>query len=404
MLLPGLSYGLTDCAGAEVQLKQDGTYTVHVLKLSISKKLVQIGTKKSYQGSSAKIAGLEISEPLAITITGKGVLIKKTNRLEVASEQNLQHLFPALKLAEFYVQHFPSGEHSYVAIVRKEIADAVINVFKKQGTTVLMLSLGPFVADQVIPQINAYEDVLKFEGHQIQLNQTKEWTDYSYAAEAKSGFPLKIDIESIPEVFLLAYATAFQFILNTQLDLITVHDEVLDQNLVELSAKLKFKKYSTMMLFFFFAVLMLNFLLLSAYNSANQELMSKAGQQSYIYENKQNLEEEVKGKENLVKKLAWNKGYHYAYLCDQIGSSLPKDITLNEMQINPLSGSNIGLIKDVQLEVGSIKIKGETSSVYSVNNWIYELQQKSWVKSVQLEKYTADEQKQTQVFTLLLNY
>jgi len=404
MSLLSLNYNLTACAGAEVHLKQDGSFDVRLLKLSLNKKLVQIDVKKRYSGSSAKIISDKLAEPLAITITGKGVLIKKTNRLDIISEGSLQHLFPTFKLAEFYVQHFPAGEHSFISIVRKETADAIIDAFKKQGAEVVMLSIGPFIVDQVVPQINAYQGVLKFDGHQVVLNADKNWSAYSYAAEMEPGFPLKIDMETMPEEFLLAYATAFQLILNDKLELIEVESEQISEKLTELMAKQKFRKYGAVVLFFFFGLLMLNFLVLSTYNSNNQELMNKAGKQTYIYENRQKLEEEVKGKENLVKKLGWNKGYSYAYLCDQIGSSVPKEVLLDELLINSLSGGSQGLIKEIQLEAGRVIIKGQTSSIYAINDWIYELQQKSWVKNVQLEKYTADDQKQAQVFTVLLRY
>ncbi|TCC97715.1 PilN domain-containing protein [Pedobacter hiemivivus] len=402
--LLGLHHGFNSCAGAEVHLKQDGSYDVRLLKLSLRKKLIQIDGKKRYSGTSAKITDFVLDEPLAVTLMGKGVLIKKTARLEVASAQTLQHLFPTLKLDEFYVQHFPAGAHSFVAIVRREIADAVMAVFKKQGAEVLMLSLGPFATDQVIPQLNSYGDTLKFDGHQVVLNEAKEWIDYSYAAGTNAGFPLKIDIETIPEEFLLAYAAAFQLILHDRLDVVEVEADAIKDRLIGLSAKLKFKQYGMAMVFFFFILLMLNFFLLTGYNSSNEELMSKAGRQSYIFENRAKLEQDVKEKEALVKKLGWNKSYKYAFLCDQIGASMPKDVTLDELHINPLIGSRIGLIKEAPLELGSMKIKGQTGSVYAINGWIYELKQKNWVKDVQLEKYTADDQRETQMFTILLKY
>ncbi|WP_169304302.1 PilN domain-containing protein [Pedobacter frigoris] len=399
-----LASGLTNCAGAEVHLAQDGTYVVKVVKISLDKQQVHIGSKKTHKGSLAKITPEPITVPLAITLTGRGILVKRTARIDVVSESSLQHLFPTLKLAEFYVQHFVSGAHSFVAIVRREVADAVMGAFKKQGAEVLMLSLGAFVVDQVIPQLNSYSEVLRFDGHQVEMNADKSWKEYNYQSGLTLGFPLKIDIETMPEEYLLAYATAFQLILNDKLPLIEVDADHIKDRLEEHAAKLKFKKYGTLMLFVFFALLMVNFLLLSMYNSSNQELMSKAGKQSYLFENRQKLEEEVKGKENLVNKLGWNKGYRYAYLCDQLASSLPKELTLHELQINPLSGNTIGLIKDTDLETGNMKIKGQTTSVYAVNNWIYELKQKAWVKDVQLEKYAADDQNEAQVFTILLNY
>jgi hypothetical protein len=389
--LPGIDRGLTSCAGAEVRLEQDGTYKVRLVRLSIEKKLVEIVSKKIYAGSSLKIVSDVIAEPLAITITGKGVLIKKISRLEVVSEQNLQHLFPALKLGDFYVQHFPSGEYSFISIVRRDIADAVVKAFKDQGSDVLMMSLGPFVVDQVISQINAYEGILKFDGHQVSFDAEKQWQEYVYTAGSKADFPLKIDIEVMPEDFLLGYATAFQLLINDKLDVVAAESETLDHNFREYMARLKFKKNGVLLLGFFFLLLMLNFLIFSVYNSDNEELVSKAGKQSYVFESSQKLQEEVKAKEDLVKKLGWNKGYSYAYLCDQIGVTLPKGIVLDELTIN-------------SLKAGSMRIKGQTKSVYNVNDWMYELKQKSWVKDVQLEKYGADDQRETQVFTILLNY
>ena len=399
-----LNPGLKSSAGAEVQLKADGSYSVRLLRLSLEKQMIQIGKKESHEGSSSRMLKTIVSEPLAIVLTGKGVLIKKTARIEVLSEAALQQLFPAMQLTDFYVQHFPSGEHSFVAIIRKEIANTVIAAFKKQGMEVLQMSLGPFVLDQVLPQLNAYEGLLQFDGHQLKLDAQKQWQEYSYVAGLQSEFPIKVDMEQMPEAHLLAYAVAFQLILNDKLSPIEVEDEVISTGLSELKAKLKFQTYGVALLGLFFFLLMLNFLLFSHYNGSNEELLSKAGQQSYVYENRQKLETEVKGKENLVKKLGWNGAYPYAYLCDQIGSSLPKELTLTLLQINPISGTASGMSKEKPLEQRSMKIKGQTSSVYALNNWIYVLKQKTWVKAVALEQYNADQQQETQVFTLLLNY
>lgn len=390
--------------GAEIHLKPDGTCFVRLVKLSLSKKLVQIETKKEYSGILSEVLTNDISGPLALTITGKGLLIKKTARLEQVTEQGLQHLFPQMKLSEFYVQHFPTGAHSFITIIRKEIVDAIISAFKVKQVDILLLSLGPFVVDQVIPQINSYGEQLKFDGHQVTFDGDKNWLEYLFALDVKSGFPLKIDMEHMPENYLLAYASAFQLMLHEQLNLIEVLSAEIKQNLVDYSAKLKFKKYGMLMLMFFFVLLMINFLVFNYYNSDNQELMSKAGQKSYVFENRQKLEADVKIKENTVQKLGWNKGYSYAYLCDQIGQTLPKEIKLEEMQVNSLSGTGSGLLKVPQLDNGSMRIKGETSSIYAVNNWIYTLKEKQWVKEVKLEKYMTDDQKGAQVFTLFLSY
>lgn len=400
----GLQTTLASCSGAEVQLLGDGSYRVRLVELARHKKLIEIVSKQEFSGGLPDIIKGKVSGPLALSITGKGVLIKKTKRLDHISEQSLQHLFPQLKLGEFYLQHFVGEEFSFIGLIRKEIADAIIAAFKELNIPILMLSLGPFIVDQIIPQLNSYGTALSFDGHQVLLSEEKLWTDYTYHPDAKSQFPIKVDIEVIPEQFLLAYATAFQLMLNTQLDLIAVEDEAIQENLQELSAQLKFQKHGGFALLAFFVLLLANFLLLGFYNSENEALSGKLGQKSDVVENRQKLEDEVKVKERLVQKLGWNKGYRYAYLSDQIGQTLPLGIKLDELQINPLWEIRAGLTGDIQQDFASIRIKGQTKSVNAINDWIYLLKDKKWVKEVKLEKYTVDDQKQAQVFTLHLTY
>jgi hypothetical protein len=183
-----------------------------------------------------------------------------------------------------------------------------------------------------------------------------------------------------------------------------VSDEHIEQDLTELLAKLKFKKNGSIILFSLFAFLLINFLLFSYYNSANQALAGKAGQRSNQSLDRQKLEEDVKEKERQVNLLGWNHGQNYAFLCDQIGQTVPSAITLNELSINSGKDKNRAAEQKDLIETGSMRIIGQSASVYVINDWIYALKQKPWVKTVQLEKYGRDDQKGTQVFTLLLNY
>ncbi|MCD0487353.1 PilN domain-containing protein [Pedobacter sp. MC2016-14] len=396
--------GLSGCAGAEVFIKADGTFELRLLHISLQASQLLVESKKEYTVSLDKILPEELKAPLAITLTGRGVLIKKTGKLDLLSEQNLQHLFPNLKLAEFYVQHFVSGGTSYVAIVRREVADAILKAFKKQGATVMLMSLGPFVADQVLPQLNSYNGNLNFDGHQVSLNQEKEWQDYTYTPGLNAGFTLKIDIEVMPEQFILAYATAFQLLLHERLELIEVETEGLAEQLAEYTAKLKFKRNSMLVLGGIFVLLLLNFLVFSHYNAANEEMAGRAGQQTSVTVNKEKMEADVKEKEAMVKNLGWNKGLPYAYLCDQLGQTVPGTITLTELTVNNLLTTGSSLLKESLAEPFTVRLKGQAENVYVLNDWMYVLKQKPWIKKVQLEKYLADEQQQTQVFTLILNF
>lgn len=402
--LSGFKIAFDSCTGVEIHLMTEGCHLLRFVQLSLDKELLHIKTKKELKGDLLTILKGEVFGPIALTITGKGVLIKKTERLEMISEQSLVHLFPQLKLADFYVQHFASGDFSFIAMIRKDIVNGIIDKFKLLGLEILSLSLGPFVANQVFEQVNAYGGSLNFDGHQVALNTNKSWESYSYHEGQTSSFVLKVDIEVLPEEFLVAYATAFQLILNEQLDLIEVEEKLIKNNLLECKAKLKFKKMSVAGLFVLFALLLINFLIFSHYHSENETLLSRAGVRSDVFLDRQQLEQDVKAKEELVHKLGWNKGYPYAYLCDQIGQMVPKGIKLEQIQMNPLSELEAGKIKGNTSDNSSIRIKGQASNVYVINEWMYALKDRAWVKQVQLEKYTTDDKKQVQVFTIHINY
>jgi hypothetical protein len=399
----GTGHGLSACSGAEVHIYGDETFAIRVVELSLLKSSLHIDRKKEHTIRLDQLADIKITVPMALTLTGKGVLIKKTALLENITEQSLRQLFPAFKPSEFYVQHFNSGDQTYITFIRKEIADPVLAAFRKLGITILVFSLGPFIADQVIPLLNIYGNILEFDGHQVVLTEDKTWQQYTYIAGQQNEFELKIDIEPIPQQFVLAYAAAFQLILNERLELICVADEHIEQDLTELLARLKFRKKGTILLFSIFALLLINFLVFSYYNSANQALAGKAGQRSDQSLDRQKLEQDVKEKETQVNLLGWNHGQRYAFLCDQIGQTVPAAITLHELNINSGKEKSSSVPRELT-ETGSIRIIGQSASVYVINDWIYALKQKPWVKMVQLEKYGRDEQKDTQIFTLIVNY
>ncbi|PTT01378.1 hypothetical protein DBR11_07460 [Pedobacter sp. HMWF019] len=402
-LMLNLKNRLTNCTGAEVRINADGTLDIRWVKLSLDKKLVHIEAKKRHTSTLQKIEEPPLGN-LAVTLTGKGILLKKTKKIEELTEHNLQHIFPNFKLPEFYVQNFISGEDSFIAIIRKETVDSIIQVFEKQGMKILVLSLGPFLADQVIPQLNIYGQTLYFDGHHIALNEDKNWKDYHFKVDAEAKFTIKIDMEVIPEHFILAYAAAFQLLLHQDLDVIEVDAPLIKNNLLELAAKLKFEKNGALALGGFFLLLLINFMVFSFFNSSNQELAGRAGQQSDLSANREKLETEVKEKESEVKKLGWNRGLSYAFICDQLGQRIPKSIVLTELSVNEPDKLRTGVEKEVVYEPGKIKITGEAANIYAINDCIFAFKQLHWVKDVQLEKYVTDDQKQTQVFTLLLNY
>jgi Tfp pilus assembly protein PilN len=399
-----LKTGLDCCSGIEIKIGGDDTYEFKIVTLSIEGQLVNIDSKKQYTGTLEKLP-FTSTIPVSLSFTGSGVLIKKTQFVEVLSDQVLQNLFPGLKIKEFYVQNFHSGEFSFVSVIRLEIIEKVLNAFKGHKILVLMVSLGPFAVDYALPLLNVYNQSVYFDGHQVKLDEQKSWVDYQYKMQSEPQFVLKIENEEIPETYLLSYASSFQLLLCGQLTPIELDLPVIEEDRNEYFAKLKFEKKGVLFLAILFVMLLINFLMLSYFDKENETMQGRAGSLVTITDDRDKIIKDLQFKEDLIKKLKWNKGLKYAYICDQIGKKVPGDIILTGLIVNAAEES----LSQVQAStlnngVGTISIKGRAKNVYGVNDLIYQFQRTSWIKEVKLGQFSNDEQSGMQLFTLQLKY
>lgn len=397
--------GVAECVGAEIHFEQSGEMDCFLCEASIDKSRLTIGNKTKAQGALKDILPKILKKPIALTLTGKGILIKKTNKTEILSSPNLDQVFPNLKAEHFYIQNFISGESSFIALVRKETVDRLLEAFAAAGLQVLSLSLGPFCVSHILDQLNTYGNKFVFNGHSVEYTKELAWIDYVYSPGLKSEFPIKIDIEPIAEDMIIAYASAFQLLMYDNLDAIETSVDKTAFAHSEFRESLKFKSRSVAILGFFFIVLLVNIFVFNYYNEQNQGLSLTAGQSSTNMESIQQLQSGIQSQEKLIQELGWNKGISYAYLCDQIGQSTPSNVRLLELTVNPaLTESNLTLGKTIVYETGKIKVSGQVTDVKTINDWMYLLKDKPWVKKINLESFFPDEQKQVQKFTLTIIY
>src|SRR6202012_6183127 len=99
----------------------------------------------------------------------------------------------------------------------KTDADAYIKQLNDLGFNEVMLSLGAYPVIHILPQLNIYNDDVRFDGHLIKRNQQQEWTSYSYHKDNRSQFPVKAESETLAEEVVLSYAAAFQLLLHDRL-------------------------------------------------------------------------------------------------------------------------------------------------------------------------------------------
>ena len=362
---------------------------------------IQIGEKKTVEGNLVKILeSLPRKMPVALVLSGKGIIHKN---MEIAdgeedAEKNFRLVFPSIDANDFFVQQHHHEKNYVLSIARKDWVQELLEKLKRAGIEVCRLSFGGVVALHILPQLNVYGEEVQLDGHQFVMTG-KSFQSYAYKAEAKSAFPLKVGQQAIDEEMVLAYAAAFQLLLSDKLAPIVAEVPAVNDGFDQLVGTALWKKRALIFLGGLFALLLLSFTLFSHFNQENEQLLREVGAQTASADQMDLLKQQISKQEHLLKQLAWNGGYNYGFLVNEIGKSMPRPLSLISLSINDFKTE-----EEKTDRKPNVKIKGTTANLTAVNNWIFVLREKSWVKSAKLVKFQEDPENDNYQFDILISY
>lgn len=397
-------YRINEAAGLAIHISADGNAELNACAVTVNKNQLSIEKKVTGLADLNDLKKHFQIKHVAVNLSGKGVLHKQTALIEELNAHNFGQLFLNAPIQDFYVQHFKSGDISFVSVIRKSEADKWLLALESAGYIPLILSLGPFAAEQVQDQLNVYEGGLVFDGHTVERNESKAWTAYRYIENNSAAYPLKIALEQLHEKLLLAYAVAFQLVLAGQLQLTDAEVPELRQRLDALLAKKKLTVNAAVVLIIFFILLLVNFVLFSSLYSDNNQLTDKVSQITKSSISVHGVQEQVSQKEALLKELGWDGNINKSVLIDQLAALMPGEITLDVIAVNPADQEQSRLQKTVAFHDGQIDLTGHSDKIIPLNEWIARIRTKAWVKNIQLENYSFNNEQNTGLFTIVINY
>ena len=397
-------YGIKEAAGLGIVISKDGSATVNCCQLSLD------GKNLSFENKLRRVSLPEIKKqvkagiPLSVNISGRGVLYKQLERVENIIPSNFSSVLPNASIDDFYVQHFPSGEHSFVSVIRKTEADKWLEAISEQGLSPLMLSLGPFPIAHILPQLNIYDEEILFAGIKIARSADKNWEKVSFHEEFQAPYTIKVESEILDQQLLLPYAAAFQLLLSDKLDAVKADVPVLGSAFDRLINDRKFKVNGMAILLVFFVLLLGNFVWLSGLNAENTRLAAEVSSSARTSTDQQALNDEIRQKELLLKELGWDGGINKSSLIDQAAAMMPPEITLKEISFNPVDAAADHGFGGIKFRERKILIRGESAQIIPVNEWAARLKSKKWAKNVELESYNFNNELNTGIFTIMLTY
>jgi hypothetical protein len=396
-------YRISKVTGLNVQLAGDGQ-VISLCSVEASGNRLDIIKRKTDITVLAQLKELCPSKTvIALNLSGKGILQRRIDRAEAIDAGIFSAILPNAKLEDFYVQNFISGEHSFVSVVRKSEADRWINGLGELGFEPLLLSLGVFPVEQILPQLNIYESETVIAGQLVARNQKGEWVD-ARATDTEPPFAFKLGSEKIDPRFLLPYAAAFQLVMVSQLDPIAADAEGLHQILESRLAEQKLKVQGALVLAAIFILLLANFILLSWLNSSNAALSDQVGKFAQTNNNEQEMAGRIKEKEALLHSLGWDGGVNKSVLIDQVASLLPPEVKLREIAVNPVDITGSRLEKGTVFYDRKLVISGNSEKIIPVNEWIARIETRAWVKHIRLENFSYNNELNTGQFTVSIDY
>ena len=398
-------FRISEVSGVNMMIAANGDLSIQVCvvkakgnQLEIAKKIVGLSSLRQLKEA------LPVKVPVALNLVGKGILVKQIEGVEEINANNFGRVLPNAKAEDFFMQQFVAGGYSYISLIRTSEAERWLEALATLGIEVLSLSLGPFVIQHVLPQLNFYGESIVFDGHLIQRDDQANWISYRHVANEGATFPIKLETEKLDEKLVIPYATAFQMILATDLPLIHAKLDSLNTKLKSVLAERKITIISMITLSSLFILLLFNFLLFTHFSTGNNKLALKVGRSLKNVTDVDRLNADIKHKEALLDTLGWDGRINQSVYIDRIAQLLPPEVAWQEIAVNPVDLSRQKEERNIKFLNRKIEVGGYSQKIMLVNEWIGRIKSLGWVKSVHLLNYSYDNEQNTGKFTIIIDY
>lgn len=331
----------------------------------------------------------EISHAHLILVSEQ-VLIKKVNAANSTKNLSTQvnQAFPNLNLEEFYYQILNEGSFSYIAIVRKQYAESIINYYESLGIAIINLSLGFSCASIIFPLIEKKSNeklyaspyILDFTGEQI--------TDFTYERHSETIY-YAIGTEQVQSSELINIGAFTKYLEASE-----------NSNLDNLTHKLK-QAFSQKKILvtgipsgfaILFIILIINTLVFTSYYNKLESIRINQQQELTRLHQSQDLQKAIDSLKVQLSQIQPQSGLNPSKITNTIIAHIPEEIKLSRLAYQPLE-KQIAPEKPLNLLSNSVIISGSTRDQTAITRLINNLEtmkftQEAILNNLQLNKGT----------------
>lgn len=397
--IKGYFFTLSQLKAIHIKLIDD-TRERKEIKLVQTKKGIEVANGEEQNTKNAATKN-DSKTPIALTIKGKGILIKTYN-FDEPTETNdwFSKLVPGANKNDFYVQIFGDEHLKQVAFARKSLIDPIIQELENEGNTIIYFSLGPLALANIFPLLNVSIKENNWEAGNFTFNVAKN-TDgiqkivsWQYAMHPHD---LMIDNEVIPASTAITYATGLNALLQPQTGIEdTRFANANEQTMYDFA----FKKLGIVALAVILGIVLINTFAFQHYFKKAQTLELSYAQTSLQMKDMEEMKQKLASKNAFLIQEGWSQNPKMSYYADFIAANVPQAISLSKLEIAEQDKKAERDKKEYKFDNKTIIIEGQTPNGNTLNDWLQVLKKEEFISDAEIVKYKLEETTQHGLFTI----
>jgi hypothetical protein len=379
------------CIGIEVCILSPKKMSINAISLKLDRgTIVKESEYHEVEDLEELRKKVNIHCPIALCITGKGVLYKKTKEKEVPSNP-VQLLLPTANPDDFYIQNTDLANSIQITIIRKEILDSIVSDFISHSYKIISISIGGFENLQdVIRIINTQDDHIHTTNYRLQLahdRQSFEVHTKEIDTDKYGNIEYNLANQYVFSKGIVAFAAAQNLMIQFPNDIPSlILNNVKNERSEYYYSKL-FKSIAVSCISVLFILLMTNFLVNEYYSHKIIELQNALNIYKVSSDKTTAWKTNIKSKAAFLASTGWDKSQKLSFYSDRIAALIPGSILLSEMNVFPLVSKDAYENQALHFEMDTIEISGTCDDPTDISMFKANLEASNHFKKIWIKDY-----------------
>jgi Tfp pilus assembly protein PilN len=377
-------------AGMEISLAPETGMTIHIVLLKLESSKIIKEKEVLFLHAFSELAGkIPPGCPLAISVTGRGILHKRLDA-GLPDAKLLGAMLPNANPNDFYLARTSFGAFDSACIARKDLLDGILRQLSEQKLNILSVSMGPAALQYLLPYLNFdKQPLLRSNHYTLRCLAGHEAADIETVTpdneEDLRRMEYSIGDQYVHAPALLAFGCALG-LLAEGLEAPAAMG-LMEKEREEYRYFKYFRAGSGALLGMLFLILLVNFFIYNHYFSKNAEWEASMSVQQAETKRAESLRSSILLKEKFIRGSGWDRSQRLSYYADRIAGLVPESTTLTNIKMNPVNTGFFGDAATLTFKRDTIQVAGTCEDPTELNRFVNNLRNISGIREVTIRNY-----------------